>query len=254
MSSLADASPAKSDGLWNLAPAILRPAVGIESSHSSLARSSTAGSILLPIFTTSICLHLLVVGFIGAHLPEDAPRPRALLAPPATRLIEDIKLDSEKIPELPPPSKPDRISQPPLPSAVAQIDLPPLPQVAVIAAIPVDFALRVSGPVRLVTASSKASGSIRAVPSGPQEIDDAHLGRNLLIPSIVYPSEALLHRVSGEVQVEFRTSATGDISDARIRRSSGSGALDWAALENIRHGRWTGEAGYFTKTYVFILY
>jgi TonB family protein len=257
MSSLVDASPAKSDGLWNFPPTV--PARSLGSAHSPSipsVQSHDKGSLILSIFTTSICVHLLVIGFIGARLPESTPQARPVPPPPVTRLIEDVKLVSKKT-SPPPPPKLDKLPPPPLPTTAPRIDLPALPQIAAIAAVPasvpVAFALPVSGPVRLVGDFSQASGGAVSAPSGPQEINDTHFGRNLLIPAVAYPPEALLHHVTGEVQVEFHTSTTGDIYDAKIRRGSGSETLDWAALENIRHGRWTGEAGYFTKTYEFIL-
>jgi protein TonB len=257
MSSLVDASPAKSDGLWNFPQAVPARSTGPANSPSiPSVQSYDNESFLLPIFTTSICVHLLVVGFIGARLPEATPQARPQPPPPVTRLIEDVKLVSEKTPP-PPPAKLDKLPPPPLPASAPRIDLLPLPRIAAVAAVPasvpVAFALSVSGPVRLVGDFSQASGGAVSAPSGPQEINDTHFGRNLLIPTVVYPPEALLHHVTGEVQVEFHTSTTGDIYDAKVRRGSGSETLDWAALENIRHGRWTGEAGYFTKTYEFIL-
>jgi TonB family protein len=85
------------------------------------------------------------------------------------------------------------------------------------------------------------------------EINDATTGRNLLLPVLRYPPKAQLRRVTGKVQVEFRASPNGDVTDAKVDRSSGSDDLDQAALDNIRQGRWTGDAGYFTKTYEFIL-
>jgi protein TonB len=257
MSSLVDASPAKADGLWSFPRTVPVSSAGTANSPSIPAvKPRDHGSLLLSIFTTSICVHLLVVGLIGARLPEATPQTRPQSSPPVTRLIEDVKLVSEKTPEAPRP-KLDKLPPPPLPASAPKIDLAPLPRVAAVAAVPasvsVAFALPVSGAVRLVGDFSQASGDGEPAPSGPQEIDDAHFGRNLLIPTVAYPPEALLHRIAGEVQVEFRTSTTGDIYDAKIRRGSGSEILDWAALENIRHGRWTGEAGYFTKTYEFIL-
>ncbi len=257
MSSFVDASPTKSDGLWNFPQPL--PVGFAESGHSvsvPSARSHDDGSLILSILTTSLCVHLLIIGLIGARLPEDPAQPQTPPSSPPTRFIEDVRLESQKIPAPPPSVKLDKVLPPPLPASAPRIDLPPLPQIAPVAAVPasvpVAFALHVAGPVHLVGDFSQASGTATAA-SGPQDINDDHLGRNLLIPPITYPPGALLHRVSGEVQVEFRTSATGDIYDAKIRRSSGFETLDWAALENIRHGRWTGEAGYFTKTYDFIL-
>jgi protein TonB len=254
--SVVSSSQAKPQGLWNYSPdtripAVERPA-GIVPEQRTV---SDGGSVLLGIFTTSLCLHFLIVGILGGHLPKEAAAPREIPAPAPTRLIEDVKIEAEKIP--PPPVNRERILDEPLPAPAAKVDLPPIPQVrpitAVAAGVAVDFALRVTGPVTLVSSSAEASGFVGVAPSGPVEIDEATSGRNLLIPVLQYPPKALLHRETGRVQVEFRTSATGDISEAKLRRSSGSDDLDQAALDNLRQGRWTGEAGYFTKTYEFIL-
>jgi TonB family protein len=110
--------------------------------------------------------------------------------------------------------------------------------------------MRVVGPVRLVSDASEASGGrLAAAPDIPQEVG----GRSLLTPPLSYPADALYRHLTGKVVVEFHTTATGDIVDVRVRSSSGYETLDRAALENIRLGRWVGEAGYFTKTYEFVL-
>jgi TonB family protein len=139
--------------------------------------------------------------------------------------------------EPPPPSAPE------MPVAAAAI--------AVVApSANVAFGIQTVGTVRLVSDFSQAGeGAVAAAPDVPQEAQ----GRSLLTPMVNYPPEALLHHETGRVVVEFHTTATGDIVDARVRISSGHDALDLAALENLRLGRWVGEAGYFTKTYDFVL-
>jgi hypothetical protein len=92
MHSLVDASLAKSDGRWNFTQAIPHPAIDVESANSTLAQSHDDESLFLGIFAPSICLHLPLVGFIGARLPEAPPQPRALPSPSTARLIEDVKL------------------------------------------------------------------------------------------------------------------------------------------------------------------
>jgi TonB family protein len=104
--------------------------------------------------------------------------------------------------------------------------------------------------VHLVSDTGDASGTgLAASPAEPTEVS----GRSLLVPMLNYPPDALYRRLTGKVVVEFHTTPRGDIVDVRIRSSSGYEALDRAALENLRLGRWVGEAGYFTKTYEFIL-
>jgi TonB family protein len=55
------------------------------------------------------------------------------------------------------------------------------------------------------------------------------------------------------VELQFRTTPTGEIYDIKVHNSSGFAELDDAALDNLQHGRWSGEAGYFVKNIVFVL-
>jgi TonB family protein len=127
---------------------------------------------------------------------------------------------------------------------------PAVPIAAVPASVKVDFGIQAVGPVQLVATAGEASGAgLAATAALPREA----VGRSLLTPVLDYPAAALLRRLTGRVVVEFHTTARGDIIDVRVRTSSGSEILDQAALENIRLGRWVGEAGYFTKTYDFLL-
>jgi protein TonB len=52
--------------------------------------------------------------------------------------------------------------------------------------------------------------------------------------SLRYPAEARRNRVTGEVHVSFVVSANGSTDRIRVVRSSGSPALDQAALETVR--------------------
>jgi TonB family protein len=192
---------------------------------------------------------LLLIGYLGFGVPAPVARPRVIHAePPPPPVIENIELP----PDPPPPPKAtpqDLRDQPPPPSQ----DIPA--PVAAVAAVPanvaVAFALNVTGPVRLVSDASEASGVVAVAPVAaiPHEV----VGRNLLTPPLTYPAVALYKHLTGRVVVEFRTSATGDITEVKVRSSSGEEILDQAALENLRLGRWVGEAGYFTKTYEFVL-
>jgi len=219
-------------------------------------------SLLLKILTTSVVVHFLLVGVLGSGIPKAAVRPARTAVPPPTiaKVIEDIKLQEEEVPpEQPKPIDQDHVLPAPELPAAAKIDLPPISQVepisAVPASIPVAFGLEVKGRVRLVSDASQASGSIggRAL-RDPIAIDgDSSQEKNLLLPEVTYPPEALVKHQQGTVLLEFRTSATGEIFDAKVRQSSGYPAIDRAALKNLGQGRWKGTAGYYLKTYEFKL-
>ncbi len=219
-------------------------------------------SLLLKILTTSLVAHFLLVGILGSGIPKPVVRPVRTAVPPPTaaKLIEDVKLQDEvPPPDQPKPVEKDNLAPAPNLPAAAQIDLPTISQVepisAVPASVPVAFGLEVKGRVRLVSDASQASGSIggRGLRE-PIAIDgDSTQEKNLLLPEVAYPPEALLRRQQGTVVLEFRTSATGEIYEAKIRHGSGHPAIDRAALKNLGQGRWTGTAGYYLKTYEFKL-
>jgi len=235
----------------------------VASGRSTLPHRQTREESLLPkILTTSVVVHFLLVGVLGSGIPKPAVRPARAAVPPPTvaKVIEDIKLQEEVIPpERPKPIDQDRVLPAPELPAAAKIDLPPISQVepisAVPSSVPVAFGLEVKGRVRLVSDASQASGSIggRAL-RDPIAIDgDSSQEKNLLLPEVAYPPEALVKRQQGTVLLEFRTSATGEIFDAKVRQSSGYPAIDRAALKNLGQGRWKGTAGYYLKTYEFKL-
>jgi protein TonB len=233
----------------------------VNNTKSLLTGSPSEPSVIWSILTTSAALHLLLVGFLGSGVPKPAPvRSRLAVPPPsAVEVVQDVKVEPE--PELTPPP-PAKIEDQPLqaePPAAANLDLPSLAQVEPIAAVsssvPVAFGIEVKGPVRLVSDASRASGRIGGR-GGPVPIsldDDALNGKELLLPPIVYPAAAQARRQAGTVLIEFHTSPTGEIFEAKLYESSGYPALDRAALENLKQGRWAGVAGYYLKAYLFKL-
>jgi TonB family protein len=211
------------------------------------------------LLTTSACIHILVAGFSGFGINPDPVR-QLKTEPPPTRILEDVKLEPPRPApkdEAPPPEAPPPISGP---AVAASIDLPPLPEVTEISAVPanvaVAFALPVSGPVRIVKDAAHASGAVggRRTSSGPISVNAGEAyARFLLLPTLTYPTVALQRRISGSVEVEFKTTPTGEIYEIKVRTGSGHAELDNAALQNMHRGRWTGEAGYFVKNFVFVL-
>jgi TonB family protein len=243
MPTLVDAIGANAGGAANFSSLVTpshRTAAGVADARDGGDR------IFSTLITTSVCLHLLFVGYLGYGGPADVRRPHTVpTAPLPPPIVENIQLDAPPPPKAqrevlrddPPPSAPD------LPAAVSAVS-------AVPASVDVAFGIKAVGPVRLVSDASLASGGeVAAIPAAPIEVQ----GRSLLTPILNYPPDALYRRYTGRVVVEFHTTATGDIVDAGIRISSGYDSLDRAALENLRSGQWVGEAGYFTKTYDFVL-
>jgi len=224
------------------------------------SRAPESETFLVGFVTSSLTLHFLLIGFLGFGVPQEPLHLPRKASSPATRVTEEVKLEPAPIEDpAPQPRTESVVDSISTPAAAANIDLPPIPQLQPIAAVseavPVAFALAVKGPVRVVSSAAAADGAIGgARQTGPVSVDGNGLtGRNLLLPPISYPSEAARSRLSGQVEIEFHTSPTGDIYDVRIRQSSGSPILDRAALQNLRSGRWVGEAGYFVKAYSFVL-
>jgi TonB family protein len=225
-----------------------------------LPAQSTPAPLLLRILTTSLLAHLLLVGILGSGLPKPLVRPkRPALPPTKAELVEDVKLQEAPPPEQPKPLDLDQALPAPDTPAVAKIDLPPLSQVepisAVPASVPVAFGIEVKGRVRLVSDPSKASGAVGGREmKDPVAIDgNSSQGKNLLLPMVVYPRDALAWHQQGTVVLEFHTSATGEIYDIKVRTGSGYPILDRTAMNNLAKGRWVGTAGYFLKTYEFNL-
>jgi TonB family protein len=217
-------------------------------------------TLIWSILTTSAALHLLLIGFLGAGVPKPAPvRTKPVVPPPsAVQLVENVKLEPEPETQLPEQLKSEELPLQTEPPAAASVDLPPVseltPIAAVSASVPVAFGIDVKGPVRLVSDPSQASGRVggRRGPV-PVSLDDTLGAKDLLLPQIVYPAAAQVRRQSGTVLIEFHTTPTGDITTPKIYASSGYPALDSAALENLKHGRWVGAAGYYLKAYLFKL-
>ncbi len=167
-----------------------------------------------------------------------------------TAIIEQVKLD------VPPPAVEKTLippsSLPPSPTD-APVPAPP-PIVAVASSVQVAFAIPIEGPVRLVSdAASASSGRVGQRALAEPIALDADQRRQLVLPPISYPTFAKRRHLTGTVVVEFKTSLTGEIFDARVNQSSGSEPLDRAALENLRQGRWSGAPGFYAKAYEFNL-
>ncbi len=220
----------------------------------STARTAHADPViesLLPVITTSLAAHFLLIGLLGSGLPSPLTRSVRHLQPVSTTaIIEQVKLD------VPPP----QVAKPPpqassLPAAPIDAPIPaPAPVAAVPSSVPVAFAIPIEGPVRLVSDAAAAFfGRVGQRALAEPIALDADQRRQLVLPPISYPALAKRHHLTGTVVVEFKTSPTGEIFDARVNESSGCEPLDRAALDNLRQGRWSGAPGFYAKAYEFSL-
>jgi protein TonB len=240
------------------------PAASIQQGRNESGETSTKKWTPLEIFgtllTSSACVHILIVGFSGFGIHADPVRHKKI-EPPEAKIIEEVKLEpAPPTPKEEPPPTPETQPNLSAPTLAADIDLPPLPEVAAISAVsadvPVAFSIAVTGPVRIVKDASHASGAVggRRSSTGPISVDAGQENaRFLLLPPLSYPTIALERRISGTVEIEFKTTPTGDIIEIKVRTSSGFADLDRAALQNMRRGRWTGSTGFFVKNFVFVL-
>ena len=135
----------------------------------------------------------------------------------------------EPAPELPPPPPPpDSIPEPapapekPRPPAPApKRETKPAPK-------PAPAKQSAATPER-----GSPSGTAGAPPSKPGRGDNSHATwRNKVKPT--YPEAARAARLTGSVQIQVNVNALGQPSGARVVRSSGSPALDEAALRAAR--------------------
>lgn len=213
--------------------------------------------VLLGVITAAVGIHLVAIAFIGFGVPAPEPRPHRTVAPPVVAVMENIKLEEPPPPPPLPAAKETPLAAPSAPEAAPALPtLPPLQPVAAVAStVPAAFGIEVKGPVRLVSDASAASGAIGAQsPTEPISLDNDDTAlRDLLLPALSYPLYAKRHRIIGTVVVEFHTSPTGDIQDVRVRQTSGHDVLDEAATDNVRHGHWKGQPGYYLKAFEFSL-
>lgn len=213
-------------------------------------RENDLARLLAALLTTSACLHLLIVGFLGHGIPADVPRLKVRAAAPApVKVYENVQLDVAP----PPPKAPAEILHQALPTPVDLPDIGPVPLVAAIqSTAKVDFAILTAEPVRIVKTIAEASGgAILPIPDEPVALETQSAKGQLLSPQLPYPPEAHRRHLSGNVVIEFKTTATGDIYAAHVRTSSGHLSIDNHALELVRKSRWTGSVGFFAIPYEY---
>jgi len=190
-------------------------------------------------WVNSICFLVLVIGLVGVKPPKIHVRP--LSEPPD--IVPVVFTPPEEQPKTEPEVKPDEPDQP----RDTQEDTPQVVQVvaainspAVAFSVPVQGAVAVASEARLATPPPPHPEA----PPTPVRFN-ANVSDGGSYPKPEYPGIALRNHVEGTVMIEIQVDATGNITDAKLQKSSGSSALDTAALDVVKK-RWhfpaTGQA------------
>ncbi|MCJ2178305.1 TonB family protein [Novosphingobium sp. 2580] len=138
----------------------------------------------------------------------------------------------------PPPASVEKTVETPVPAFV------PKPEIQLPAPGPVKVALDMPPPpVHVATAAVPQPVAVAAPASAPAPAAGAHeggdlSGKALFINPPVYPVQARRQREQGTVKLLVLVGVDGRVEDIEIASSSGSTALDRAALRAVRHWRW----------------
>ncbi|WP_344761559.1 energy transducer TonB [Actimicrobium antarcticum] len=150
--------------------------------------------------------------------------------PVETKLIEEVKVTPPP-PDLPQPPPPPKMVAPPppfIPPPEIQVNTPP--PVNAIAAVtnvqPVNPVMPAPSVPMAAVAAPVAPG-----PSAPPVVVAGINDLNSCKPD--YPRASLIAEETGVTRVEFTVSASGQMMDAKIKKTSGSRNLDRAAVSGL---------------------
>jgi protein TonB len=181
-------------------------------------------------WVNSICFLFLVIGLVGVKPPKIHVRPLSELQ----ENVPVVFTPPEEQPKVEPEVKPDE----PQPQDTQQ-DTPQVVQViAAINSPSVAFAVPVQGAVAIASEARLATPPPPHPEAPPQAVRfNPNVSDGGSYPKPEYPGFALRNHVEGTVIVEILVDGNGAITDAKLQRSSGSSALDTAALDVVKK-RW----------------
>lgn len=182
-------------------------------------------------WVNSICALFLIVGLVGLKPPKVIHKPLTEV----TEVVPVIFTPPEEPPKVEPEVKPDEPDQP-------QNTTEDTPQVmtVVAAADPtsVAFAVPVQGAVAVAAAAHLATPPppVTHAPPTATKFNPA-VADGGSYPPPQYPGVALRNHYQGTVTIEIVVDPSGKITVAKVQKSSGSPALDEAALDAVKN-RW----------------
>lgn len=194
----------------------------------------------------SVCALFVAAGIAGLTIPSPPPV-TPLPAPPKTLVPVEFKpltagggMTQPAIALDTTAPNPRRETVPP--PAVTTVAIPDQR----INAVPAEKILRPMPPGALTSSAAAAPGSPTASRYQPR-------GDTPQTPQPAYPALALRRGYQGTVAVEFTVTGAGQITNVRLRNSSGYTVLDEAALETVRD-RWQFPPGPVRHHFVEIVF
>lgn len=197
----------------------------------------------------SICFLFLVVGLVGLKAPKVVVRP-------LSKVEDAVPVIFTPPPEQPKPEpevKPDEPQEP----QDTPVDAPQVITVVAVANSPaVAFAVPVQGAVAVAAEARYATPPppVHYAPQQPTKFDP-NAAREGTYPPPNYPSIALRGRYQGTVTIEIKVDETGNVTSAKVEKTSGYGVLDEAALSVVKN-RWRfppGQARWYFWPCQFVL-
>jgi periplasmic protein TonB len=184
-------------------------------------------------WVNSICALFLLVGLVGLKTPR-------VIVRPLSEVIDTVPVVWTPPEEQPKPTtepQPDDTEPQPTdqPTEVPQV----MPVVAAADPSAVAFAVPVPGAVAIAPMAHLATPPppvVKAPPAKPTTFNP-HAGTGGVFPDPMYPSMALRNHYEGTVIIEIIVEESGEISSAKVYKSSGFTVLDEAALSVVQN-RW----------------
>jgi len=147
----------------------------------------------------------------------------ALASGQIAKQIADIKasVEQEKVPPKAPPPPPPDLAKPPPPVAIVP-----------------EFQVQQEAPPPITTVKQAPPAPPRAAPPAPPPPTELHaITRTHTLPPYPTISQRLGEQGTSTIQVSINTS--GDVTDCKISKSSGSQRLDSAACDYVKsHWKW----------------
>jgi periplasmic protein TonB len=195
-------------------------------------------------WANSICALFLIVGVVGF-------KPQKVIHKPLSEISDPVQLVFTPPEDQP---KPEVLVQQEEPDEARQeaVDMPQV--VAIVAAADsanVAFSVPVQGAVVVAPAAHLAAPPppiTHQAPSQPVKFNPNTATDGGSYPPPQYPASALRNRQQGSVTVDIVVDASGQVSVARLQKSSGTPSLDQAALDVVKQ-RWRFPPGALRNYY-----
>ena len=181
-------------------------------------------------WVNSICFLFLVIGLIGLKPPQ-------VIHKPLTEIVETVPViftPPEEPPKTEPEVKQEEEQPQEAPTAAPQV----APVVAAADPSSVAFAVPVQGAVAIAPAAHLATPPPPVAQAPPRAVQfNPNAGDGGSYPPPTYPGIAQRNHYEGTVMIEIAVDPDGQVTEAKVFKSSGFPVLDESALEVVKK-RW----------------